>query len=286
MVDYEEAIYLWKVHRFDFGVWNFAFLGTLFLGVELGLLISVGLSLFLVIFESAYPHTAILGRLPGTTEYRNIKNYRQAERYDGVVVVRVDAPIYFANTQSVREKVQKYVNKEVASLEYRKKPDPTVHFVIIELSACSHVDTSALHILKDMIKIYKHRNIQLCFSNPNGTVMHRFIQSGLVTQLGEDYIFVSTHDAMDYCLAAMHTKEVKKWSQHQQEEEVITKSAANVVKVASEREIFPLLSMEMSQHDLGLTLGSGLEQASPKNAEIGLVLDDEESGLNGHAKSN
>lgn len=70
-------------------------------------------------------------------------------------------------------------------------------------------------------------------------------------------------------------------------EEVITKAAANVVKVGSEREIFPLLSMEMSQHDLGISLGLGLEQASPKNdTEIGLVLEDEESGLNGHAKSN
>ena len=73
LVDYEEAIYLWKVHKFDFSNWMFAFLGTLFLGVELGLGIAVGLSLMLVVFESAYPHTAVLGRLPGTTEYRNIK---------------------------------------------------------------------------------------------------------------------------------------------------------------------------------------------------------------------
>ena len=68
----------------------------------------MGISLLLVIFESAYPHTAILGRLPGTTEYRNIKNYPQAERYDGIVVVRIDAPIYFANTQNIRDKVRKY----------------------------------------------------------------------------------------------------------------------------------------------------------------------------------
>ena len=107
LVDYEEAIYLWKVHKFDFGNWMLAFLGTLFLGVELGLGIAVGISLLLVIFESAYPHTAILGRLPGTTEYRNIKNYPQAERYDGIVVVRIDAPIYFANTQNIRDKVRK-----------------------------------------------------------------------------------------------------------------------------------------------------------------------------------
>jgi len=206
LVDTDEAIYLWKVHKFDFGVWMFAFIGTLFLGVELGLGISVGLSLFLVIFESAYPHTAILGRLPGTTEYRNIKNYGQAERYDGIVVVRVDAPIYFANTQNVRDKVQKYVNKAKQSLKDRGS-DAVVKFVIVELSAVAHVDTSALHILQDMHKNYTNQKIQLCFTNPNVNVMARLVSSGIADEIGREHIFVSTHDAVDYCLTAMDSIE-------------------------------------------------------------------------------
>ena len=80
LFDYEEAIYLWKVHRFDFCVWLIACVGTMFLGVEIGLAIAVGVSLLLVIYESAYPHTAVLGRLPGTTVYRNVKQYPEAER--------------------------------------------------------------------------------------------------------------------------------------------------------------------------------------------------------------
>lgn len=80
----------------------------MFLGVEIGLAIAVSVSLLLVTYESAYPHTAVLGRLPGTTVYRNVKQYPDAERYDGIVMVRIDAPIYFANTQNVREKIMKY----------------------------------------------------------------------------------------------------------------------------------------------------------------------------------
>jgi sulfate transporter 4 len=207
LVDSDEAIYLWKVHKFDFGVWMFAFLGTLFLGVELGLGIAVGLSLFLVIFESAYPHTAILGRLPGTTEYRNIKNYGQAERYDGIVVVRVDAPIYFANTQNFRDKVQKYVNKAKQSLEDRGS-HTAVKFVIVELSAVAHVDTSALHSIQDMHKNYTNQKIQLCFTNPNVNVMARLVSSGIADEVGRDHIFVSTHDAVSYCLTAMDSVEI------------------------------------------------------------------------------
>ena len=257
LVDYEEAIYLWNVHKFDFSNWMFAFLGTLFLGVELGLGIAVGISLMLVVFESAYPHTAVLGRLPGTTEYRNIKvsksfdclmtvenflfgfiisitrlsffhlqNYPHAERYDRIVVVRIDAPIYFANTQNIREKVFKYEKKAISEIKNKTvqrqeelleegkttisvDSDSGIRYIIIELSAVAHVDTSALHVLQDMHKNYSARKIQLCLTNPNQRVMQRLVSSGLANEIGRDYIFVSTHDAVDYCLNEMDDQELK-----------------------------------------------------------------------------
>lgn len=222
LVDYPEAIYLWKVHKFDFGVWMFAFLGTLFLGVELGLGIAVGISLLLVIFESAYPHTSILGRLPGTHQYRNIKQYPRAERYDGIVMVRIDAPIYFANTQNVREKIQKYYERAQEGLTLREGGNnrdqsqrsqhhgtgSKVKFIILEMSPVSHVDTSALHILAEMNANYKKtRHIQLCLANPNRAVMHRLVLSGLADEIGRDHIFVSLHDAVEHCLLEMDQSE-------------------------------------------------------------------------------
>mmetsp|Transcript_2940 Transcript_2940/g.4266 ORF Transcript_2940/g.4266 Transcript_2940/m.4266 type:complete len:720 (-) Transcript_2940:240-2399(-) len=204
LVDFDEAKYLWRVHKFDFGVWMIAFLGTLFLGVELGLGIAVGLSLLLVIFESAYPHTAILGRLPGTTEYRNIKNYNQAERYDGIVIVRVDAPIYFANTQNIHDKVQKYETRA------REEKGIPVQFVIIEFSAVAHIDTSALHTLHEMHKNFLRRGIHLCITNPNAKVMRRLLSSGLMDDIGREHVFVSTHDAVNHCLSQMDCDEMSK----------------------------------------------------------------------------
>ena len=203
MVDFEEAIYLWKVHKFDFGVWSFAFIGTLFLGVELGLGIAVGVSLVLVIFESAYPHTAILGRLPGTTEYRNIKNYGQAELYDGILTVRIDAPIYFANTQNIRDKVKKYS-------DLTSKDNKQVQFIIIEFSAVAHIDTSALHTLHEMQKTYLSQNIRLCIANPNSKVMERLLSSGVADDIGREHLFVSTHDAVSFCLDEMDNNEMSK----------------------------------------------------------------------------
>lgn len=51
-------------------MWVTSFCGTVFLGVEFGLATAIALALLFVIYESAYPHTAVLGNLPGTRVYR------------------------------------------------------------------------------------------------------------------------------------------------------------------------------------------------------------------------
>lgn len=193
LLDYPEAIHLFHVHKFDFAVWCISCLGTMFLGVEIGLTIAVGVSILLVIYESAYPHTATLGRLPGTTVYRNIKQYSAAERYHGIVMCRIDAPLYFANIQNVRDKLNKY---EAAAEEPPK-------FMIVDLSPVSHIDTSAMHIIADMVQQYESRGIQLCLCNPNRVVMDKLELGGLTKKIGEKYIFVRTHDAVLSCLQEM-----------------------------------------------------------------------------------
>lgn len=178
-----------------------ACLGTVFLGVEIGLGIAVVVSLLLITYESAYPHTAVLGRLPGTTVYRNVKQYPDAERYDGIVMVRIDAPIYFANTDNVRAKLHKY--ERVAEQKLKERGAGEVKYIVLELSPVSHVDTSALHILHDMNSMYKHRGIQMLFANPSVKVMEVFVRSGLAEEVGREHIFVTLHDAVEWCLHQM-----------------------------------------------------------------------------------
>jgi sulfate transporter 4 len=201
LVDYPEAIYLWKVHKFDLGVWVIAFVGTLFLGVEIGLAISVCISLLLIIYESAFPHTAVLGRLPGSTVYRNIKQYPLAERYDGIVIVRIDAPIYFANTDNIRSKLLKY--EEVAEEELAGKGGGDVKFIILELSPVSYIDSSALHILQVMVGDYKARGIQIILTNPSVSVMEALVRSKVADHIGREHMFASMHDAAKWCLDRM-----------------------------------------------------------------------------------
>jgi sulfate transporter 4 len=185
--------------------------------VEIGLAIAVIVSLLIVIYESAYPHTSVLGRLPGTSIYRNVKQYPQGERYDGILIVRIDAPLFFANAQNVRDTIRKYRLEAQEELDQATTNNiatavngrsSTVRYIILEMAPVGSVDTSAMHILSDMHETYLSHGQQLCFSNPNHKVMERMILSGFADKVGRRHFFCSLHDAVHYCLDEMDAESV------------------------------------------------------------------------------
>uniref|UniRef100_A0A9I9DXJ1 STAS domain-containing protein n=1 Tax=Cucumis melo TaxID=3656 RepID=A0A9I9DXJ1_CUCME len=199
LVDYEEAIFLWRIDKKDFLLWVITAIATLFLGIEIGVLIGVGVSLAFVIHESANPHMAVLGRLPGTTVYRNVQQYPEAYTYNGIVVVRIDAPIYFANTSYIKDRLREY-EVEVDQSTGRGPDVERVYFVIIEMAPVTYIDSSAVQALKDLYQEYKLRDIQVAISNPNRDVLLTFSRSGVVELIGKEWFFVRVHDAVQVCL--------------------------------------------------------------------------------------
>ncbi|KAG7033023.1 Sulfate transporter 4.1, chloroplastic, partial [Cucurbita argyrosperma subsp. argyrosperma] len=206
LVDYDEAIFLWRINKKDFLLWVITAITTLFLGIEIGVLIGVGVSLAFVIHESANPHMAVLGRLPGTTVYRNIQQYPEAYTYNGIVIVRIDAPIYFANTSYISDRLREY-EVEVDRSTGRGPDVERVYFVVIEMAPVTYIDSSAVQTLKDLYQEYKLRDIQIAISNPNRDVLLTFSRSGVVELIGKEWFFVRVHDAVQVCL--QHVESLK-----------------------------------------------------------------------------
>ncbi|KAI5431527.1 Sulfate transporter 4.1 [Lathyrus oleraceus] len=205
-VDYDEAIFLWRVDKKDFLLWTITSTMTLFLGIEIGVLVGVGASLAFVIHESANPHIAVLGRLPGTTVYRNVKQYPEAYTYNGIVIVRIDAPIYFANISYIKDRLREY--EVVVDSSTRRGPEvERISFVILEMAPVTYVDSSAVQALKDLYQEYKLRDIQIAISNPNPDILLTLSKSGLVELIGKEWYFVRVHDAVQVCL--QHVQSLK-----------------------------------------------------------------------------
>ncbi|PSS32604.1 Sulfate transporter 4.2 like [Actinidia chinensis var. chinensis] len=199
LVDYDEAIFLWRVDKKDFLLWTITSTTTLFFGIEIGVLVGVGVSLAFVIHESANPHVAVLGRLPGTTVYRNVLQYPEAYAYNGIVIVRIDAPIYFANTSYIKDRLREF-EFEVDESTKRGPEVERVYFVIIELAPVTYIDSSAVQALKELYQEYQSRDIQMAIANPNREVLLTLARSNVVELIGKEWFFVRVHDAVQVCL--------------------------------------------------------------------------------------
>ncbi|PHT80467.1 Sulfate transporter 3.2 [Capsicum annuum] len=75
LIDYNAAIHLWHVDKFDFLVCMSAYIGVVFGNIEIGLVMAVGLSLLRVLLSVARPRTLVLGNIPNSMIYRNVEQY-------------------------------------------------------------------------------------------------------------------------------------------------------------------------------------------------------------------
>ncbi len=193
LIDLKEARFLWHVKRKDFYLMLVAFLATLALGIEQGILVAVVVSLLLVIHRSAYPHIAVLGRLPGTTHYRNVERYPEAITIPGVVIIRIDAALYFANIGFVKDFLRK--------LELQA--EEPIRAVIIDASGINDIDSSALHGLQEIIREYQERGILLYFARVKGPVMDTLKRAGIVDLLGKEAFFMEVHEAVEHAMQTL-----------------------------------------------------------------------------------
>lgn len=110
----------------------------------------------------------------------------------------------------MRDKIRKY--RLAAERRLAEEGRGELKYLIIELTPVSHIDTSALHILEDMLVNYSSRGQQLCFSNPSLRVMQRLVTSGFADRAGREHFFSCSHDAVNWCLDQM---DVEAMSEHE-----------------------------------------------------------------------
>jgi len=186
LINIKLPVQLWKTDRNDFYMLMATFLATLLLGIEEGIVVGVVLSLLVIIYRSTKPHYAVLGRVPGTQQYRNIKRFQNLEREEDTLIIRFDADLYYANLNYFRQNLQheaaKYGNK--------------LRAIIINAESISSVDSSAIHMLEELFTHYNAAGIRIAFSNVKGPVRDAIAQSELLNKLGENCFHLSTHEAV------------------------------------------------------------------------------------------
>ena len=174
----------WRYDRADAAALLATAAGVLALGVEAGVVVGVALSMGALIWRASRPHIAVLGRIPGTEHFRNIERY-SADTAPGLLLLRVDAGLFFGNAEAVNERVE----DELAAR-------PCTRHLVLVLSAVNAIDTSALFALGELNAMLRARGIGLHLAEVKGPVMDRLQHSELLGALNGQ-LFLSTAMAWD-----------------------------------------------------------------------------------------
>ncbi|KAG9072813.1 hypothetical protein KI688_000591 [Linnemannia hyalina] len=195
--------FMWQIQAwFDLGLLLLTFFATITVSVEAGTLIAIALSFLLVIKTSTYPRITIMGRMPGAKgKFRPIKDYPGiAEHIDGVLIVKVEEGLYFANTGQLKDRLHRlevFGDMSVhPSEEARLNP---VDHVIFDVENMPTLDASAAQILLEIVDAYHARDIKVYFVKLRENSRELFVKSGLLERAGgESHFFRRTAEAMDH----------------------------------------------------------------------------------------
>jgi len=186
LIDTREIRYLFKVKITEGILLVFTFVATLALGVMPGLLLGIVASILLFITLNTRPNTAILGRLPSTNIFRNVLHFPEAETIAGLVILRIDASLYFANTVFLKEKIHEICRQHAASLKA----------LILDASAVNDLDSSADTALHQLSAEFKQKGIEFYIAGVKAPVRDVMKRSGLYAVLGSDHFFFTIDAAV------------------------------------------------------------------------------------------
>ncbi|MGE0811557.1 MAG: SulP family inorganic anion transporter [Immundisolibacter sp.] len=159
------------------------FIGVLFLGVERGLLLGALLALAVYVWRSGRPHMAIVGRVPGTEHFRNVRRY-EVTTWPTLLLLRVDESIYFANAS----RVEQFVLEALAT-------HPRVTDLVLVGSGINHIDSSGLAMLEGLLPGLREAGVRVHLAEFKGPVLDRLQRSRLLDLLPPGRVFLSTNEA-------------------------------------------------------------------------------------------
>jgi MFS superfamily sulfate permease-like transporter len=171
--------------EFWFGV--LALAGVLLIDVLEGMIVGVVASLVFVIYRSSRPHVSSLGRVPGVPgAYSDLGRHPENIPVPGVLIVRVDAQLYYANALTVRERVKALL----AAM------DAPPRAVIFDSSAWDEIDLTSTDVLKGLVKELHGNGIDVYVAEAHLPVLEYGRRTGLLESIGEDHVFPTVDAAL------------------------------------------------------------------------------------------
>ncbi|HVN82729.1 MAG TPA: SulP family inorganic anion transporter, partial [Terriglobia bacterium] len=164
-----------RIRRMEFRWALVACAGVVLIGTLQGIVIAIIVSLLALSQQAASPPVYVLGRKPGTNVFRRIsKEHPEDETFPGLLMVRIEGRIFFANAQRIGEKLLLLLDQASAKV------------IVVDFSSVIDIEYSALKALIEGEEKLRQRGVLLWLVALNPEVLHMVQRSSLGETLGRE----------------------------------------------------------------------------------------------------
>ena len=177
---------LWRVRRSEFMVAAVCFLGVALVGVLEGIVIAVVVSMLQIFVRAWQPYSAVLGKPRGVPGYHDLTRYPDAVVEPGLVLLRWDAPLFFANSIIFRDRVRKLV----------LTTEPAPRWVLVAAEPITDIDTTAADMLVKLDEELNTDGIHLAFAGLKDPVRDKIERYSLYETIDPNHFYPTIKSAI------------------------------------------------------------------------------------------
>lgn len=187
LFDWQQTKFLFRARTSEFLLALGAFLGVVLLGVLEGIVVAIALALANFVRKAWRPHSVELGKVKGMPGYHDRERHPEATVVAGLLIVRFDAPLFFANAPNFGRRLQEMV----------RSSGRDITCVLVVSNAITDIDTTGAEILGDVLHDLDQKEISLAFAGLKGPVKDRLRSYDLYDRIGNDNFHPNTISAVE-----------------------------------------------------------------------------------------
>lgn len=187
LIDIPHMRIIYRFSKIEFAIAMVTLFSVLIFGALEGIVIGVLLSVVGLLKNMYNPHIAILGRIPGTDQFLDIKRRPESEIISHTLIVRVDGSQIFLNTDCIKNTIIDLVDKEYKDTK----------LFVLDFEASSFIDYTGIEMLQDLYEELKHRGIKIKAANMYGPLRDFIRKSKLEDEIVDSEVCLSIEECIE-----------------------------------------------------------------------------------------
>jgi high affinity sulfate transporter 1 len=176
---------IYRIQQWEFWLSMVCFAGVAVFGAIPGISLAIVIAVIEFLWDGWRPHSAVLGQVQNISGYHDVSRYPQARQIPGLMILRWDAPLFFANAELFRERALQAV---------ADAPAP-VRWLLVAAEPVTSVDVTAADVLCELDDTLSAADIELCFAEMKDPVKDKLRRFGLYARFDNSF-FATLEDAV------------------------------------------------------------------------------------------